>query len=78
MNTQRWYWRHGNATNPLPAYLQPLRSAGRVRFDPTLQTAGEILASGQILVRPEAAESARSLDRGALSGHRLGSHRRAA
>ena len=78
MNTQRWPRRHGNATNPLPAYLQPLRSAGRVRFDPTLQTAGEILASRQILVRPEPAEFARSLDRGALSADRLGGHRSAA
>jgi hypothetical protein len=78
MNTQNWSWRHPNAIGPLPGYLQPLRSAGSVRFDPTLQTAGEIMATRQVLVRPGAGGSARSLDRSALLRHRQGSHRSAA
>ena len=78
MNTQNWSWRHPNAIGPLPGYLQSLRSAGSVRFDPTLQTAGEIMATGQVLVRSEAGGPARSVDHGALLRYRRGSHRRAA
>jgi hypothetical protein len=78
MSAHKWSWRHRNANNPLPAYLQPLRSTGPVLFDPTLQTAGESMATRQVLVRSEAGESARSVDRGALLRHRQGSHRHAA
>jgi hypothetical protein len=78
MNAHKWSWRYCNTTIPLPAYLQPLRSAGPVRFDPTLQTAGEIMATGQVLVRSEAGGPARSVDHGALLRYRRGSHRRAA
>ena len=78
MNAHEWAWRHRNASSPLPAYLQPLRSAGPVHFDPALRTAGEMMATRQTLVQSEADQSARSLDRGALLRHRQGSHRDAA
>jgi len=46
MPAQEWRLRRQRElTGPLPAYLQPVHTRGRLRFDPSLQTAGELMRS---------------------------------
>lgn len=53
MNALNWSWRHRRATSPVPAYLQQIRITGPVRFDPTLQTAGQIMQTRQVAGSPD-------------------------
>ena len=42
-----WPWRRRKETDPFLRYLQPIHISGPVRFDPALQTAGEIIQARQ-------------------------------
>jgi hypothetical protein len=77
MKEHKWWWsRH--TSGPLPTYLQPIRHSGRLRFDPTLQTAGEVVRAGTIRLGSEVPQRDRSLHRDPLATHRQGGHRYAA
>jgi hypothetical protein len=52
MNALERSWRHRRVVNSLPTCLRRIRITGPVRFDSTLQTAGEIRQTCQAY-RPE-------------------------
>lgn len=52
MKALEWSWRYRRATRPVPGYLQQIRLTGPARFDPTLQTAGEIIRARQMTGGP--------------------------
>ena len=54
--------RQRNVVSPLPAYLQPLCVHGPVRFDPTLETAREIMQTRHVVNDAVAGGNAEQLE----------------